>query len=806
VSIVVDYGRTYKLKEMEIMIPHFFKTVKRSLSRNRLFSVINVLGLAIGIAACTLATFFIQDELSYDNQTKDAFRIFRIVTDMGNGAGMIISDATTPSAIASSVSLSIPEVEAVTRIFHSNENAFFVRSENAKFLEENLYHVDSNFFNFFPTAFLYGNASTALQNPHSVILTATSAKKYFGNQNPIGKVLQIDDWEPEIVMAVVKDPPSNMHFSYNILCPISRFLQRDSWSWSAFYTYIKLQSGVHLSNVNAKITNLVKKDAPDNKNHFLLQALTSIHLDSDRKSELMPNGDRSYLYIIATLGVLVLFIACVNFVNLSLAQSSLRAKEIGIRKISGAKQKTLLGQFLLESLVISLLAASVALLLSWIALPLLNHLSGKELTFSDHWTTMLGLLLLFSIVLGILAGLYPSLVLASLKPTLVLKGTTTPNSSGFPIRKVLVISQFAMSIALIVGTIVARQQIRFVQNAHLGFTKDNVLTVTAPYFLSSSSKTLKDEWLQIPGVLKVSRTNGIIPELTWDLPVNGTDGETELLLRGIQIDSDYLACLGIPLIAGTNWLSERDSGTITNVILNETAVRQLHIKEPVVGQILIQPALEKRPNSFLRVQGIVRDFHFSSFKSAIEPFAFQKIRKVQSNFVIKIQGTNALPTMKALERVWDRNVDNWPFQYRFMDDSFARLYKTESNFFTIFLYLTLLAIFTACLGLFGLSTFMINQRVKEIGIRKVLGGSVIQIFQMLTGDIAKLVIFAGLIAIPVSGWIMSSWLEQFAYHTIIQWWFFGIAIILALLVAFLSVSYQVIKAAMANPISALREE
>lgn len=791
---------------MQNIIPKFFKTVRRSLIRNRLFSVINVLGLAIGIAACTLATVFILDELSFDKQTKDGNRIFRIATDVVNGIGATIPDATTPSAIATSVHFAIPEIESVTRIFHSNENSFFVRSENSKFLEQNLYHVDSTFFDFFPSSFLLGNARSALQDPHSVILTATSAKKYFGNQNPIGKVLQIDDWEPEIVMAVVKDPPPNMHFSYNILCPISRFLQRDSWAWSAFYTYIKLQSGAQLSIVNAKITDLVKKDVPDNKNHFVLQALTSIHLDSDRKSELMPNGDRSYLYIILTLGGLILIIACVNFVNLSISQSSLRAKEIGIRKVSGAQQKTLLGQFLLESLVISLLAASVSLLLSWTALPLLNHLSGKELTFSDHWMTIVGLLLLFSTVLGILAGLYPSLVLASLKPTLVLKGTTAPNSSGFQIRKAFVISQFAISIALIVGTIVARQQIRFVQNAHLGFTKDNILTVTAPYFLASSPKTLKDEWLQISGVLKVSRTNGIIPELTWDLPVNGTDGKTELLLRGIQIDSDYLTCLGIPLIAGTNWLSERDSGTITNVILNETAVRLLHIKEPVVGQILIQPASEKRPNSFLRVQGIVRDFHFSSFKSAIEPFAFQKVRKVQSNFVIKIQGTNAFATMKALERVWDRNVDNWPFQYRFMDDSFARLYKTESNFFTIFLYLTLLAIFTACLGLFGLSTFMINQRVKEIGIRKVLGGNVIQIFQMLTGDIAKLVIFAALIAIPVSGWFMSSWLEQFAYHITIQWWFFGIAIISALFVAFLSVSYQVIQAALANPITALRKE
>jgi putative ABC transport system permease protein len=788
------------------MAGNYLRFLKKTLARNPLFSIINIVGLSIGIAACILATFFIKDELSYDRQSKDADRIFRIVTDMVNGAGYAVPEATTPPAIAASLQRNIPEVVASTRLFHSSESSFFVRSEKMKFLERNILHVDSNFFDFFHSKFIQGNPETALQESHSVILTSSSAKRYFANENPIGKTIQIDDFDPGIVTAVVADPPTNMHFTYSLLCLNARFLQRESWDWSAFYTYVKLQKGANIVGVNEKIAAVVKREAGEIKSHFLLQPLTSIHLDSDRKSELMPNSDSSYLYIIGSLGFLILFIACANFVNLSTAQSSLRAKEIGIRKVSGAKRETLIGQFLLESVFISLLAAVVAIVLAWRFLPILNEFSGKSLTFADSWLRVGCWVLIFSVILGILSGLYPAFYISSFRPSLVLKGSKMIQPSGFSLRKTLVISQFAMSIALIVGTIVARRQIDFIQNSRLGFNKENVLVVTVPYYLSDEVKVLKDEWLRIPGVVKVSVTNGVIPDLTWDQPIIAPDSKKEQLLRGIMIDSDYLSCLGIPLIQGSMWTIPRDTGNTGEVILNETAIAQLNLKEPIIGQILDLPKNDKRPKSFLRIRGVVKDFHFSSFRSAIEPLAFIKIRKLASNFAVKIQGSNALVTIKSIEKIWNKNINNWPFQYRFLDETFAKLYKAETNFSKIFFYLTVIAIFTACLGLVGLSTFTTNQRVKEIGIRKVLGSSATQIFRLLLSDFGKLVVIAAFISIPVSGWMMSQWLQRFAYHISIQWWFFVVAGSIALVVALASISFQVVKAALVNPITALREE
>ena len=796
------------------MLKNYFKIAFRNLLRHKGFSFINVAGLAIGMACCILVTLFIMDELSYDRYSKNSDRIYRVVKDFVNDDGTTLPDATTPPAIGAAIQKDIPEIEHVARLMPGWGRKFYIRNGEKRFIEENVYRADSSIFDVFTFKFIKGDPKTALQPPNAIVLTESAASKYFGKENPIGKTIEMDDWDPQIVTAVVKDVPENSHFKFDLLIPL-RFRNRDgslvnintNWGWYNYYTYMKLKPNTNIQLVDKKIRDVFKKNQPENKNNFYSQALTSIHLDSNLKWELRPNSDRIYVYIFGVVALFILIIACINYINLATARSSLRAKEIGVRKVSGAVRSSLVGQFLAESVLVALLSAILALCIAEVLLPGINQVTEKNLVLLRNPNILLiGGVFLFSILIGLVAGLYPAFYLSSFEPVRVLKGTALGLNQRLNLRKVLVVTQFTISIALIIGTLVVMQQIKFIQNAKLGLNKDHVIMINDVGYLSRSDRqSIKNSILQIPGVKNAANTDGIVGGQNWTTTLRWKGSKSGLLVNFLNIDNDYLQTLNLELKEGRNFSRDFPSDTADAIILNESAVKQLGVPEPAVGQQIV---LDESADTIIyaKVVGVVKDFHFTSLKNEIKPFAFFTDNNRQWYLTVKLDGSNLQGTIDKIKTTWEKQVQSRPFQFFFLDETYAKLYKAEQNFKSIFFYITAVAIFIACLGLFGLSAFTIAQRTKEIGIRKVLGASVTGIVSMLSGDFIKLVLIAALIALPVAWWVMHQWLLDFVYRVNIGWWVFVTAISLAVLIALVTISFQAIKAAITNPVKSLRTE
>jgi putative ABC transport system permease protein len=808
------------------MIKNYFKIAWRNLLRYKGFSLINIFGLAIGITCCVLVSLFIMDETSYDKYNKDAGRIYRVVKDFVNDDGSKLPDATTPPAIGAAIQKDIPEIEKMVRLFPGWGNKFYVRNGEKRFIEENVYRADSSFFDVFSFQFIKGDPKTALKDLNNVIITESTARKYFGKEDPMGKTLEIDTWDPRVVTAVIKDVPENSHFKFDILASL-HFRQDNGelinintiWGWYNYYTYIKLKPGVSIAAVDKKIRDVFKKNQPDNKNIFYSQPLTSIHLTSNLKWELRPNSDRSYIYIFATIALFILLIACINYINLTTARSSLRAKEIGIRKVSGAIKASLIRQFLAESILVSLLSSIVALIIAQMLLPSINTITAKHLSLVPGGNYfVLAAVIGFALLIGLIAGFYPALYLSSFEPIKVLKGEKFSGLGKLSLRKVLVVTQFTISIALIIGTIIVIQQTNFIQNAKLGLDKDHVLMINDIGYLERSERAkIKNDLLQMPQVKKVAATDGIVGGQNWTniLRVKGT--QNGQLVNFLTVDQDYLDALNIKIKEGRGFSSQFLSDTMNNgapgtkernaggIILNETAVKDLKIPSPVIGQ---QIAWDNDNDTtwYLKVVGVVKDFHFTSMKNEIKPFAFIWQPRRQAYFTVKLGGNNLNATIAKIRNTWSQNVSSRPFQYFFLDETYSQLYQSEINFKKIFFYITFIAIFIACLGLFGLSSFITEQRTKEIGIRKVLGASVSGIVGMLSKDFVKLVLIAAFIAFPLAWWAMHKWLQDFVYRISIGWWVFIAAAVIALLIALITISSQAIKAAIANPVKSLRTE
>jgi putative ABC transport system permease protein len=808
------------------MIKNYFKIAWRNLLRYKGFSFINILGLAIGLACCILVTLFIKDEVSYDRYNKNSDRIYRVVKDFVNDDGSKLPDATTPPAIGAAIQKDIPEIEHVVRFMPGWGGKFYVRNGERGFIEENLYRADSSIFDVFTFQFLQGDPNTALKAPDAIVLTESMVKKYFGNENPINKVLEVDQWGPRMVTAVIKDMPENSHFNFDMLMPL-RFRNDDgslvdinsNWGWYNYYTYMKLKPGVRIADVDNKIRDIFKKNQPENENYFYSQALTDIHLTSNLKWELRANSDKSYIYIFGTVALFILIIACINYVNLTTARSSLRAREIGIRKVSGAVRGALIRQFLTESVLVSLLAAIVSLAMAQLVLPGINTITGKDLSLFPHGNYFILLLVVgFAVLLGVIAGFYPAIFLSSFEPIKVLKGERLSGFRRFSLRKVLVVTQFTISIALIIGSIIVIQQIDFVQNAKLGINKDHVMMLNDVGYLNRADRQkLKNDLLQLPGVKTVAASDGVVGGQNWTTTLRPKGMQNGQLVNFLAVDDNYKDVLNIEMTEGrffsqtflsdtTNngipGTTERDAG---GVVLNETAVNDLQIPSPVLGRQLVW-GTDNDTTWYVKVIGVAKNFHFTSMKNEIKPFAFFWRPNRVANFTIKLDGADMQSKIARIKTVWDKNVTSRPFQYSFLDETYARQYKSEMNFKTIFFYITFIAIFIACLGLFGLSSFIMEQKTKEIGIRKVLGASISGIVGMLSKDFVTLVIIAALIAFPVAGWAMNKWLQDFVYRISISWWVFAVAAAAALLIALVTMSFQSIKAAIANPVKSLRTE
>jgi putative ABC transport system permease protein len=802
------------------MLRNYLKIALRSLRKHRVISFINIIGLAVGITCGLLIFLFVREETSYDRFNLHADRTFRIVKDFVNDDGSRLPDATTPPALAPAMLHEIPEVEQATRVFPGWGGKYLIRYGEKSFTEDLVFRVDSNFFDVFTFPFVEGDAKTAFRQLNSIVITRSMARKYFGTDDPLNKVLRTDAGNLKVT-GVVGDIPDAAHFHFDFLISTAKFGGNidNQWNWYNFYTYVRLKPHTTIGPVVAKVQALYHKNDKEGKNIFYAQPLTDIHLRSDLKWEIEPNGNVLYIYVFAIIGLFVIAIACVNYINLSTAKASLRAKEIGVRKVTGALRGALIRQFLTESVLTVLLSFVLALALARLLLPTINLLIQKDLSLGVLTDPLwLGAILAAILLIGLLSGIYPALYLSGIKPVLVLKGQGYTGRPAFDLRKALVIFQFTISVALIAGTVVIVQQIRYAQSAKLGLTKDQVMVIDDAGSLSRADReAMLGELVKINGVTKAASANGVVGGQNWTTNMNAKGSENSQLINFLGISYDYLDVLGIHIKEGRNFSAAFPSDTTSNglagqtsrlsgsVILNETAVRDLGIHEPVVGQ-LVQRGKDHDTVYYFKIIGVTDDFHYASFKSAIKPFAFILNNDWQDNFTVKVAPAGLDHTIAQIGGEWKRFAPDRPFHYSFLDEAFSKHYQSDERFNQVVLYLTILAIGIGCMGLFGLTAFMIERRTREIGVRKVVGATATSIVVLLSRDFIRLVLLAVLIATPIAWFALDKWLGNFAYRISIQWWVFVLAGGAAVLIALLTVSFQAVGAALANPVKSLRSE
>jgi len=803
------------------MFRNYFKVALRNLWKNKGLSFINIFGLAAGLACTLLIYLFVSDELSYDRFHHNPENIYRVVKDFVNDDGSRLPDATTPPALAHAMQKEIPGVERVTRVFPGWGSSFLISYKENKFNEEKLFRVDSSFFEVFNFPFKQGDPVSAFKNTRSVMITESVAKKYFGKEYPMGKTLHIDRLGNMAVAGILKDPPETSHFHFDFLIPLRNFGTNleGNWGWYNFYTYVRLSPHTNVTSLQPKIQKLYHENVKDGKNIFYTQALTDIHLGSALKWEIEPNSDKLYVYVFSIVGIFILLIASINYINLVTARSALRAKEVGIRKTSGATNGALIRQFLLESVVLSLLASAFALILAQLLLPVVNSITGKNLTLFGSPDLLAAYFLLGSLGVGLMAGLFPALYLASFKPVVVLKVNKVKQTGLFNLRKALVITQFSISIALIAGSLIIYQQIQFIKSASLGLNKDQVLVIKEFGALSLIEReNFENSLVKLPGVAASSSADGIVGGQNWTTSLNAKGSTNSQLINFLSVGTDFLKVLDIKMKEGRSFSKEfpADSMNFTannfkldqvigSIILNEKAVHDLGVPSPHIGQ-LIAWSRDGDTTYYLKLVGVTKDFHFASMKNEIKPFAFIMNNNRVSNLTLKLSSQNMPSAMDGITRQWKAVAPGRPLQYFFLDETYARLYQSETNFQKLFFVLVVLSIVIACLGLFGLAAFTAQQRTKEIGIRKVLGASVAGITALLSRDFLKLVLISVVIATPVTWWAMSRWLDNYTYRIQISWLVFIMAGILAVIIALATVSFQSLRSAMMNPVTSLRSE
>jgi putative ABC transport system permease protein len=805
------------------MFRNYIKIAFRNLWKNKVYSAINIFGLAVGLAICLLITLYIVDELSYDRYNEKAERIYRVNSDIRFGGGDLhLAVASDP--MGATLKKDYPQVEEYTRIYTSG-GPKLVKKGSDYINETAVAHVDSTFFNVFTLPAITGETRTALNEPNTVVITESAAKKYFNDINVVGKTIEADETAYKIT-AIIKDVPQNSHFHFNF------FFSMDNvqYGWgnylsNNFQTYIVLKEGTNYKEFQKnfrqvlvkyvvpqakqfmEITSMEDFEKAGNKLEYNLMPLTDIHLKSDRFPELDTNGNIQYVYIFGAVALFVLLIACINFMNLSTARSATRAKEVGIRKVLGTEKKTLVVQFLSESIITVFIALLIAIGVAWLMLPLFNDLSAKTLLLQNLFNSVfLPVIILLPFVVGIIAGLYPALFLSRFKPIIVLKG---PANSGFKkshLRSALVVFQFATSIILIIGTIVVYRQLGYIQSKNLGFNKDQVLIINGTGSLGKNAESFKNEVLAMPGVTGGSMSSFLpVSSARNDITFSKTqvmDSKTGVNMQRWAVDYDYIKTMGMQIVKGRNFSKEFGSDS-TGIIINETAAQLLGF-DSAPGKKLYAFDGSNNP-VVLEVIGVVKNFHFESLRQNIGPLAMIPGRSI-GNISFKVATADIKNLVASIESKWKAMAPGMAFRYQFMDESFDEMYRSEQRVGKIAITFTVLAILIACLGLFGLATYSTQQRVKEIGIRKVLGASIGNIVTMLSKDFLRLVLLSLLIAAPVAWWAMNKWLEDFTYRVSISWWVFALAAFAAVIIALITLSFQSIKAALANPVKNLRTE
>lgn len=806
------------------MFQNYFKSAWRNLIKRRIFSVINIAGLSIGISVCFIILMFVKYELSFDRFNTKADRIVRVAFKAETNGGKIFETNVMPP-VASAMKHDYPGVEDATRIYVGGSPA--ITYKNKTFHNDNLAFVDPNFFSIFTLPLLEGNAKIALEQPNTLVVTKAFAKKYFGNENPIDKTLIFpnDNNASYKITGLINDVPANSHFHFDVFASMTglQYAKSDSWMNSGFYTYLLLKPGANYKKLEAKLPEMVEKYmgpqiqqtmgislkqfiSKGNSLGFVLQPLTSIHLYSHSRTELEPPGNATYVYIFGAMALFMLLIACINFINLSTASASGRAKEVGVRKVIGSNKMQLIKQFLFESSLIVIIALIISCVLIKISLPIFDSISGVDLPIGLHLKTIISFLLV-GLAVSLLAGTYPAFYLSSFKPITVLKGKVVKTNTSFELRSILVVFQFFISIALIVGTIVVWQQMKYIQNKDLGYNKEQLLVIPNSYALGKNEQAYKEEMMHDSRIVNATissyRPAGPTSSNNALVYPEGHDNQITKMVD-YHVDENYIPTFDMKMAAGCNFSKDYLTDS-TGIILNETAARALGWNDKsAIGKILVFENSPRGNNVNFHVIGVVKDFNFQSLHDPIAPLLMTLTP--DWGLIFRIKTANIPGLVATMKKTWNQFDTGQPFSYEFMNDLFNKTYAADQKTGTTMNIFALLTILVACLGLFGLATYTVEQRTKEIGIRKVLGASILQVFQMLSKDFLKLVFISCLIAFPLSFWLMNKWLQSFAYRIHISWWMLAIAGIIAVVIALITVSFQAIKAAVANPVEALRSE
>jgi putative ABC transport system permease protein len=783
----------------------------RRLSKNKISSLINIAGLATGMAAFACIMLYVEYESNFDRFHSDHARTFRVVKDFVTSEGLIVPDATSPPALAKALRTDFTDVETATRFVPNQGRLYLLETGDKRFYETELLRVDKEFFNVFDFQFLSGTKSKALEQIHSIILTESTARKYFGEGDAVGKTIRmnVNNRTDYLVTGVVEDVPLQSHFSFKIIIPFESGRDADAdWQRNGFYTYIKLKEGSSQLVLTSQINNLVKAHVPTSLDRYYMQALTDIHLHSHLKLELKPNGNIAYLRILTLIGIFILIIACINYINLITARSSERAHEVGIRKTVGAVRSQLIYQFMSESLLTVSIAFGLGFIVLSVVLPLLTPITGADLSRSWMDSEVALLSIPFCLLIAIIAGAYPAFYLSKFQPLKTLRKGVVTGQKNSSLRKALVVFQFAMSSALIVGTLIITDQLYFIKQKDLGFNDDNVLLVPNVRGGIGGQSTFEGPWdesvKQIPGVISFSRADGVIGSNNALNGVSYSPANSRIALNFIRIDYAFIPTLEMKVIAGRNFSQEFPSDS-TAIILNEEAVAQLGIVEPVIGQrIAWDDEIGKTHD--VTIVGVVRNFHFNDMHTSINPFGFILEVGNGSNFFIRTTPKNLTNTLASIEEVWNKYNPGKPFDYSFQNQYIASFLINDQRFEETFKIFTSIAIMIAAMGLFGLTIFMVESRTKEIGIRKILGGSVLSILQLLSMEYIITIAVALAIAFPFAYFLMESWLQNFAYHITIGWKTFAAAGAISITLALVTVSFHAIKAATKNPVQSLRSE
>jgi putative ABC transport system permease protein len=808
------------------MIRNYLKIAIRNLLRYRFISFINLFGLTVGLTCCLLITAYILNELSYDKYNKNADNIYRVTRSFNNAEGVVsLNLATVAPPFGYYMPTDFPEIKKMTRLLDNGITP--MKYQEKIFNEKGVFFADENLFDVFTVKVLKGSPKTALFDPFSVMLTEETAKKYFGEDDPMNKTIRVNSQFDVKVTGIYKAFPANAHLhpamlvSFNTLRDSAVYGEenlRRNWGNNSFFTYLLMPDNFSPKKMISQFPAFLDRRMSGEEyvgqkaskfTKLGLQKLTDIHLYSHTDFEAEPNGDISRVYIFSAIALFILLIACINYMNLSTARSALRAKEIGIRKVVGARRKELVAQFLGESILICWAAIVLAGLFTFFAMPWLNKLSGQDLSFSMLLQPKIIIpLLITPFILGIISGIYPALFMSSFQPVKTLKGLFKVGGTSISFRKVLVVAQFSISIILIITTVIVFQQLNYVQKKSLGFDRERVVTMAYSNEVARQYQSFRNELLQNSAFKNMTRSSRIpTGRLLDNMGANTFNGDSlqpvTTDIKFVTSDPDFVSTFGIPMMAGRYF--SRDYGTDTaSFVINESSVKALGwTKENAIGKPF------KYGNQKGHIIGVINDFHFESMHQAIVPMVFimpPPSQPYYNNLSIKIVGNDISPSIAYLEKTWKKFFPETPVDYTFLDENFDRLYQSEQRQATIFTVFACIAIFIACLGLFGLSAFAISQRIKEIGVRKVLGANVQGIVGLLSKDFLKLVGIASVMAFPVAWFAMNNWLKDFAYRVNIQWWVFIVAGILAATIAFITVSFQAIKAAIANPVKSLRTE